>query len=278
MLKQIRILLVLLFLLALGGAAGLYFYNYTHEDTSPPVFRSDADVIEVSVLDPEETLLHGLYAYDNVDGDISANIRVTKVSTLINETDATVSYIVFGEASNYAVCSRTVRYLDYTPPRFSLRQPLVFNLGETVSFKDSIIVTDKRDGNISGRLKLEETTVVNNTPGAYRAVFSATNKMGDTVYLPLTVQITENSFSRPKIELTSYLIYIPQGERPLYRRFVDTVTDPLSDSDDKTVPISKVAINSAGVDPSTPGVYEAYYYYTGISGEVVTAILTIIVE
>ena len=278
MLRTVRIILIILFCLALIGAAALYFYTYTHEDTSPPAFRSGTDLLEVSVTDPDEALLRELWAYDNVDGDLSSKIRVKDISTLVNETDVNVTYIVFDEASNYATYTRTVRYRDYTPPRFNLLRPMIFNVGETVSFVSSVTVTDLRDGDISGRIKLEESTVVSNTPGTYSSVLSVTNRMGDTITLPLTVQIIDNSSTRPKITLNQYLTYLSRGEKPKWKDYLEEVTDPLSASGDKTVSVNKVTVNASQVDTSVPGVYEVYYYYTGISGEIATVILTVIVE
>lgn len=278
MLKYVRIFLVLFFCLALAAAVGLYAYIYTHEDTKPPAFRSSLDLVEVSMTDPPEALMQGLSAYDNVDGDVTAKIRVKSISTLINDTDVNVEYIVFDNASNYAVFSRTVRYRDYTSPRFHMLKPMIFNVGETVSYAGAVAVMDQRDGNISGRLKLEESTVISSTPGSYTAKLSATNRMGDTIYLPLTVQILDNSASRPKIALKEYLIYLERGQRLRYRRFLQEVKDPLYPDKSEAVPLSLVSVNDSNVDPNTPGVYEVYYYYTGISGEIATVILTVIVE
>lgn len=278
MLRYVRIVLVVLFCLALVGAVGLYFYRYTHEDTSPPAFRSGTDLLEISVTDPEDALLDQLEAYDNVDGDLTSAIRVKSISTLINDTDVNVTYIVFDEASNYATCSRTVRYVDYAPPRFDLVGPMIFNVGESVSFGGTVTVTDQRDGDISGRLKLEESTVVTSIPGTYSVKLSATNRMGSEIWLPLSVQIIDNSFTRPQITLKKYLIYAEVGETINYRYYLDTVTDPLAANSEETIPLRKVTINSSGVDSSVPGVYEVYYYYTGISGETATMILPVIVE
>ncbi len=277
MLRYIRITLIILFVAAFLGAGALWLYQYTHEDTSPPAFRSDTDLLEVSVTDPSEALVEGLYAYDNMDGDLSGQIRVRDISTLINETDVKVSYIVFDEASNYATYSRTVRYKDYSSPRFKLLRPMVFNMGDTVNFRGSVTVTDQRDGDISGRLRLEESNVLNSTPGTYTARLSATNRMGDTIYLPLTIQIVDKSASRPVIELTEYLVYLQQGETVKFRRYLASVKDPLL-SGEEEIPLSKVSINQSGVDMDSPGVYEVYYYYTGESGELATAILTVVVE
>ena len=278
MLRYVRIVLVLLFCLALAGAVGLYFYRYTHEDTSPPAFRSGTDLLEISVRDPDSMLLDQLWAYDNVDGDLSSRIRVKNISTLINETDVNVTYIVFDEASNYATYSRTVRYVDYAPPKFGLVGPMIFNVGEQVNFGGTVTVTDQRDGDISGRLKLEESTVVTGVPGTYSVKLSATNRMGSEIWLPLSVQIIDNSFSRPQITLKEYLIYAKVGEKLNFRDYLDEVKDPLSEDPEKTISIYRVTINSSGVDSSVPGVYEAYYYYTGISGEITTVILPVIVE
>ncbi len=278
MLRYVRIILVVLFCLALIGAAGLYYYVHTHEDTSPPTFRSGTDLLEVSVKDPEEALLRDLQAYDNVDGDLSARIHVKNISTLINATDVNVTYIVFDEASNYATYTRTVRYVDYTPPRFGLTGPMTFNVGDTVNLSGTVTVTDIRDGNISGRLMLEESTVINNTPGIYSAKLSATNRMGDTITLPLSVQIIEKSPTRAKIELTDYLIYAQVGDKLNFRKYVRTTKDPLAKNPEESISVYRVTINSTDLDMSVPGVYEVYYYYTGISGEIATVILTVIVE
>ena len=139
MLRYIRTILVILFILALIGAAALFLYNYTHEDVSPPAFRMDSDLVEVSVSDPDSALLQGLSAYDNVDGDLSAQIRIKDISTLINETDVTVTYIVFDAASNYATCTRTARYTDYKPPRFGLTRPMIFKPKFRIMEKTSLI-------------------------------------------------------------------------------------------------------------------------------------------
>ena len=116
------------------------------------------------------------------------------------------------------------------------------------------------------------------TPGTYSATLTAANRMGDTITLPLTIQIIDNSTTRPSITLSKYLIYVARGEEPDWKSYLDQVTDPLSKTEDKTVSNSKVTVNAARVDTSVPGVSEVYYYYTGLSGEIATVILTVIVE
>ena len=280
MLKLIRSTLVVLFCAALAGAAGLYWYNKTHEDLTPPVFHSETDMIEISVNDPPEAMLQGLSATDDRDGDISSNIRVIHISAFNRETDDsrfTVTYIVFDSASNYSRFSRSARYTDYSSPRFHLNQPMAFGVNDTVRFDGTVTVTDLLEGDISGRIKLEQSSVINTVPGAYKVRISASNRMEDEVSLPLTVQILTSSHTRPEIRLKDYLIYLEQGETVPFRSYIQSVSDPMKSGSDKTVPGSEVNVNDSAVDSSQPGTYEVYYHYTGLSGEIATVILTVIV-
>ena len=278
MMKLIRNVLVVLFCAALVGASGLFFYVRTTEDSTPPEFHIDTDPIEVSVTDPASALLQGLTATDNRDGDLTQEIRIRSRSSFIRDAEFTVSYIVFDQASNYSSCSRHARYTDYVPPRFRLTRPMTFNVNETIRFDGSVIVEDLLEGDISGRIKLEKSTVVNSIPGTYQVVLSAANQMGDTVTLPLSIQIVDNSRTRATIALREYLVYESAEQEPNYAQFLSKVTDPMEKDQDAAISLSSVTINDSNVRLSTPGTYEVYYYYTGVSGEIATAILTVVVE
>ena len=69
MLKYIRIILIALFCAALAGAAGVFYYNYTHEDTVAPVIQADSELIEVSVTDPEVKGEPNVDGQDPIDGN-----------------------------------------------------------------------------------------------------------------------------------------------------------------------------------------------------------------
>lgn len=275
MLKYIRIILISAFVLALLGAGGLFLYNYTHEDVAPPAFDSDTDLLEVSVTATERQLCAGLRAYDNVDGDISSRIMVKNISQLINDTDVRVTYIVFDNASNYATYERTVRFVDYVPPHFSLSKGMIFNAGDTVTFLDRLTAKDAVDGDITSRMALLHSSVVSNIPGTYSVTVNVTNSLGDSSTLPLTVIVVNRTPSLPRIELTEHLIYLPKGSTFRPRDYLAGVEDPLAEGE---INLRQVKINGKSIDTEEPGVYEAYFYYTGESGEIATAILTVVVE
>ena len=275
MLRTIRLLLIVFFSVALIAAGILFYYNYTHEDVSAPVFQSDSDTMEVSVNATRKDLCAGLRAYDNVDGEITNRIMVQSLSQFVADSTFRVRYIVFDSASNYATCERTVTYTDYVPPKFQLSKPMRFNVGETVTFMDRISAVDCLDRNISDKILLTESNISNSTPGTYSTAVSVTNSMGDTAVLPLTVLIQNRSPSAPEIRLSQYLLYLGVGQKYSFRSMIESVKDPLTED---AISPDAVKINISGVDRDTPGVYEVYYYYTGESGETTSAILTVIIE
>ena len=278
MLKIIRIALIAALAAALAAAVGLYIYHYNHDDVSPPVFRSafsENDVLEVSVDATREELCLGLRAFDNIDGEITDRILIKSISRIIEGSTVRVTYVVFDDASNYATYSRLVRYTDYHAPRFGLKKAMLFHIGDTITFLDRVTATDARDGDISGRIILSETTVNSSAQGTYRAVVSVTNRMGDTAELPLTVMVINKSASMPTIGLSSYLVYLPRNGELDAAEYLSSVNDPLAREE---IPLSSVKINDSLLNSSEPGVYEIYYYYTGQSGEVATVILTVVVE
>ncbi len=282
MLRTIRIILIVVFVLALIWTGFLVVYRYTHDDISAPVFVSDTakangrDVLEVSVNASKEDLLQGLSAYDNMDGDISDRIMVRSISRLTENREATINYIVFDAASNYAVYSRTLRYSDYTPPKFKLTGPMVFNTGSDFSILSRIAAIDSIDGNISNLITIRSSTVMRNISGTYHADVSVKNRMGDVVELPLTVVVTNVTSQTPTITLTDYLVYARRGATPDFRAMIRSVSDPMEEGVSRE---RDVVINSSSYKSNVPGIYEIYYYYTSpVSGETAQSILIVIVQ
>ena len=274
LLKIIRIVLVTFFVLALLATGTLIIWHYTHDDISPPVFVSDYDMLVVHASADDEILRMGLRAYDNMDGEITDRIMVKSVSPLISTSDALVTYLVFDEASNAATFTRTIRYLDYHMPRFALSKPLVYKVGDKITLLDRLTAEDVIDGDISGRILLTQSTVSNTTAGSYPITVQVTNSAGDTSILPLTIQVEALSASAPTVRLNDYLVYLDVGQTVYWRSYINSVQDPLA----ANVRVTEVVCNTDEVDMETPGVYEVYYYYIGLSGETATVILTVVVE
>ena len=115
-----------------------------------------------------------------------------------------------------------------------------------------------------------------------------TNSVGDTVTLPIQVEVYDGNAARPQINLSSYLVYLQAGsefdpnsyltqikeyDKVKQVAFSENVADP-----DNQISITQIYVES-GVDIDTPGVYTVSYLYTSpASGLDCTAKLIVVVE
>lgn len=271
--KKMQVLLIVLFLAMSGLTVWQVFFQERLEDTQAPVFQCEMDVLEVSVEAEEEELLAGLRATDDQDGDVTDRIIVEHISPLTSSNTAQITYAVFDKAENVAKYSRTIQYTDYHKPRFQLTEPLVYDLGDTISLQDRLSAYDVVDGNISSKMRLTTLNLSNNAEGVYHITVQVTNSLGDTSVLPLSVIIRHQTVVTPTITLKENLIYINQGGEFDPMDYIRKVEDPGKKG---TVSNSEVVIASE-VDLSTPGTYEVNYFYAGQSDDC-RAILTVVVE
>lgn len=273
--RKLQILLVVLFAISTVAFCATFAYNRFFADHEPPVLTSDVEYIEVSAAADDEELLTGLHAQDNVDGDITGRIQVKSVSALIGARSAQVTYVVFDRASNAATLTREVRYTDYRKPRFALSQPLIYGASQTVTLLDRLSASDVVDGNLTSKIQLTMLNLSNNIEGNYQIRVMVSNSLGDSSMLPLTVTIRNDSIGCPQIELSEYLVYTGVNEPIDLESYIKSVSDPSQPS--VRISANDVQITS-DVDYTTPGVYEAYYQYTGSTGLEYSVILTVVVE
>lgn len=176
---------------------------------------------------------------------------------------------------------------------------------------DYITAEDCIDGDVSPFITVEGAEDFQNDPsaGIYDCTVSVSNSVGDTVQIPLQVEIYEDSYEersfRPSVVLTDYLLYHKKGEELDLRKLIAhvedqgyckidygemvTVTDSKGESEEVTeqiangskekwVNISQISVNS-NVDINQEGVYTVVYSYTsqenGYEGE---TRLTVVVE
>lgn len=76
----------------------------------------------------------GLHAEDAHDGDLTDEICIAGMSALLDGDRRRIKYVVFDADCHAATLTRTVRYTDYTPPRFALNVPSTYRTGEMPRF------------------------------------------------------------------------------------------------------------------------------------------------
>lgn len=273
--RNIQILLITLFLLVTVAFGLTFAYNTYVADTTPPVLTSDSDSLEVNVNATDEALCAGLSAYDNEDGDLTSRIRVKSVSQLIGSNSAQVTYVVFDNASNAATLTRTIYYSDYKKPHYSLSQPLIYGISQTVTLLDRLSAYDVVDGDLSSKIRLTMVNLITSVAGSYQIRVIVSNSLGDTAMLPLTVTIRNTPIGSPTIKLSTYLVYTEVNQPLSLPDYIESVKDPTADA--ARIDKSNVRIIS-DINYTQAGVYDVHYTYTGTTGLDYDVILTVVVE
>lgn len=243
--------------LSVGGLVVYVFHQRTVNGGEAPVIAFASDVLELPTTATEADLLQGVTATDAEDGDVTASVLVESVSRFVSGNTVKVTYAAFDAQNHVTKATRNVRYTDYTAPHFTLSGPLVFTESGVADLLDRVGAQDCMDGDLTNRVKVssKDNGSLVSSIGSHAVEFRVTNSMGDTAYLPATVDVVNGNVNSAQITLSDYLVYIPQDSDFSPGAYVksfsrgDRVYTDTADG---------VSIDS-NVDPATPGVYEVTY-------------------
>ncbi len=274
MVKLLRKLTLVLFVLVLLAFIAFSIAEKFTTDTTMPYITVDSEVIEISVKDKKEILLSGVTAYDGKDGDISDRVLIESVSKFIEPGVCSVTYAVADSDKHVAKQTRTVHYTDYTPPEFYMKRALVYGVDEALDIRAAVGARDSIDGDISDRVSIVTTDYVKNTIGVFTVSLQVSNSMGDTIYLDVTVHVEGNETMAPQIQLKKSLIYVKKGEEPNFEEYLGdvTVNGVLMKKDEIQLLIS------TNFDSEETGTYNVHYYISTNEGYEGHSILTVVVE
>lgn len=301
--RKIRIAVVAVFLLSAIAYGWFTLFAGRGKDTTPPTIQCSQDTLQLSVQDDDSKLLEGLTAQDDVDGDITANIRVSSISRFASQGKRTVDYVVFDSANNFATCSRTLQYTDYQSPRIWLDEPLRVDMNQLEKFdpSTSLRAEDVLDGDISSKVRVSINNGAYVTDvGNYPITVQVSNSAGDTVTVPLEMSVIDSTDPDESGKyypmLSQYIAYtkVGQGIDPMQflcgimrgsqsYLFPESVPTDDEDEDDEDRPSagsvmgierSDITVNNM-VDAATPGTYTVEYSYT--SDDDITAVTKLVV-
>lgn len=139
----------------------------------------------------------------NIDGDLSADELVTDIDDatdvtcsfkekpdLSQEGTVPVTVILTDEGGNTAEVDSEVEVIvDTEPPVIDGVAPLEGFIGDPVSYKSEITVTDNCDKEVD--LEVDNSDVDTETPGTYDVRYTATDKAGNTAEAETTITIKE---------------------------------------------------------------------------------------
>lgn len=268
--RSLKIALIIILALVTLAYAGTEISLLISGRNDAPVISCDSTMLEVSASADRQVLLTGVTASDAQDGDITSSIRIAGISKFVDTATTKVTYLVFDSDHNVGRLTRTVHYSDYTSPRISITEPLVYSSGESIALLDRIMVEDCIDGDITDSVRVSNLNSTSENY-IYSVNFRVSNSMDDTVQLALPVVRYPDNLKRPEVRLTSYLIY-PERDSHFdpadYISYIRAADSIISKSEAKI---------SGTADTSVPGTYLIRYSYS-VNGVEGISILTVVVE
>lgn len=259
--KLTAIVLSVLMVLSVGGLAAYVLYQKAANGGEAPVIEFASDVLEVPTTASDEDLLRGVTATDAEDGDVTASVLVEGVTRFVADNTVKVTYAAFDSQNHVTKATRSVRYTDYTPPRFTLSGPLVFTESGAAELLQRVGADDCIDGDLSSRVKVSSKDSGSSVTsvGSHEVEFRVTNSLGDTAYLTATVDVVSGSVKSSQITLSDYLVYIRQGGDFDPGSFVESFV-----SNGKTYNNTADGVEiDSNVDTSAAGTYEVTYTVGG---------------
>ncbi len=265
---------VAVFAVMLLAFLAFFFMSKLNTDETYPSIEIEDGILDVGVNVTDEQLLKGVTAFDKKDGDISSSVVVESISRFINDNECIVTYAVADSDNHVAKGTRTIRYKNYTPPKFVMSDSFVYSLGEEIDILESIGARDVIDGNISDKVVITATDFNDNSAGVYSLSLQVMNSKGAASYLDLPVHVENISLLAPEIELTEYLIYLKKGQTVDFNSYISKITYQKGEADVASLKIS------TDCNFEVPGIYSVHYYATriGAEGHQAHNILTVIVE
>ena len=226
-------------------------------DGTPPTIEMPEKMIKVSVKDDEEKLLQNVSARDSKDGDLKGNIIVESISQFVDKKNHISNITYAAEDSDHHVskATRQIQYIDYTHPRFVLKEPLCLETGTDESIKDIIGATDCIDGDISRKVKILSNTFSTLSSGDSTVTAQVTNSMGDTIKMKAHVIVRPSNVKAPTINLKENLVYIKKGTKFHELSQIKSVTT----SNDKEISKKGVTVSHSTVNTKKPGCYYVEY-------------------
>lgn len=254
-------ILPVVMLLCCAAFAGYVYMERQSADNAAPKISFPTEELELSVADGDEILLSDVTAWDEQDGDVTAGIVVEGVSKISADRTATVTYAAFDSAGNVAKAKRTLRYVDYESPRFTLSQPLVFTSGRYTDVMSIIGAEDGIDGALDEKIKASivggEGSI--SDVGIHLVRFRVTNSMGETVYLTVPVEVCESGSYNGSLELKENIVYIETGSVFEAEEYLLSMKAGAQEISLDPVPDSVSVRTDSDVDTQTPGTYTVEY-------------------
>lgn len=220
---------ILAFLTVLLAAVSIF--TYLSSDREAPVITVPSANLTYTEGDSTSGLLTGVRAVDNVDGDISAKVRIYNIVKMENGSQAQVTYAVYDSSYNLGKATKVVAYTEKKKD----------------AKKDAASDTKTDESKASA----EATT---------EAAKQDEELTGEGYEDPVLI-----SHGAPVVKLTTHKVEIPVGGYFYSMDYVETAVD---DVDSLEYLYAHMYLEGDKYDVNTPGKYELQYYCTDSDGNI----------
>ena len=257
--KYIRIGIIVIFLIVAVIFGWNLYSDKKAVDQTYPEIQVGKEILQVPVKAGKEELLRDVIAKDAKDGDLTNRVIVESISKFVDKENhiCNVTYVVADSDNNVTRKSRKIQFTDYQGPKFTLKQPLCFDIGSDTNVSDVIGAVDDYDGDISRNVKILSSTVYTNKAGEYTVKAQVTNSLGDTAKLIATVVIRQSNSLSPAISLKQNVVYLKVGDHFDAMDYIKSVKD----HNQKSLPVEDVKVISSSVNMKKPGYYTVQFAY-----------------
>lgn len=274
MMRIVKLVVTLLFVAACAMFAYVFYNDYISVDKTYPTITVESGTLKVKAQKgiSDEKLLEGVTAYDMKDGDISDKVIIESISKFTEKGVCNITYAVCDSDKHVTTATRRIKYTGYKSPQFFMNESLCFPVNKFVNITGIIGAKDDIDGDITKNVIITSENFESGIAGTFTLNAKVTNSKGDTTTLEFPLIVEERSASAPVIELSKYMIYVRDGKKPDFQKYVKGVTD--STGEEINIPVTI----QTEFDPKEEGVYLVHYYATDNMERQGHTVLTVVVE
>ncbi len=286
--KKTNLIGLVILIIAIALAAFMGIRRIQSKAGMAPIIRMDENKIELSVKDDESAILKGVTATDVTDGDVTDSLVVEKISGFMEDGRRIATLAAFNSDNQVGTATREIVYTDYSPTKFSIKEPFVYDLNEQ-DLLEGVSAKDCFDGDVTSQVRFSENAQIKvNEAGTYDMQLEVINSAGELTTLPvkITMVSSETKSRMPLIYLKNFVKYVKVGDSIDYRSLIDKCTyfgaeyKAVSGSSqgDSTIGRDRFEIDSSKVDLSAPGNYTVTYSLKIGDSEKGKAYLYVVVE
>ena len=199
-------------------------------DTVKPVIKGKGLKNRVVYVGTKKiNYLKQVTATDNVDGNLTSKIKVDKSKVNLKKAGTyVVTYSVSDNSGNVATVKKKVKVRkDAKPVLKGVKNKVVYVGTKKVNYLKGVKAIDKRDGNITRKIKVNKSKVNLNKVGVYTVTYSVTDRSKNKTVKTAKITVRKREYD-PNLEPQGKVdLSIPRKtERELGGRVVQDNTKP----------------------------------------------------